>query len=122
LEAESPEQLFSYGTLQLEPVQLATFGRRLEGKPDALVGFRRENLKIEDPEVVRLSGKDVHVIVAHTGSPADQVDGAVFSVSMQEILAADRYEVADYRRVSVVLRSGRRAWVYVDNRHAPPGA
>jgi gamma-glutamylcyclotransferase (GGCT)/AIG2-like uncharacterized protein YtfP len=121
LEADKKERLFSYGTLQLEAVQEATFGRRLAGRQDALVGFRRESLRIQDPDVVRLSGKDVHVIVVHTGLPADQVEGAVFEVSMDEVLAADRYEVSDYRRVSVVLRSGTRAWVYVDKRHAPPG-
>ena len=34
------ENLFSYGTLQSEAVQLATFGRRLEGKADRLIGYR----------------------------------------------------------------------------------
>ena len=38
----SSEELFTYGTLQLEEVQLATFGRVLEGRPDALVGYRLE--------------------------------------------------------------------------------
>jgi hypothetical protein len=32
---------------------------------------------------------------------------------MDELLAADRYEVADYKRVEVVLKSGATAWVYV---------
>jgi len=31
--------LFSYGTLQDEPVQRATFGRKLEGSADGLSGF-----------------------------------------------------------------------------------
>ena len=31
--------LFSYGTLQLESVQLSSFGRRLEGEPDAMTGY-----------------------------------------------------------------------------------
>jgi hypothetical protein len=34
-----PEFLFSYGTLQLEAVQMATFGRQLTGTSDALRGF-----------------------------------------------------------------------------------
>jgi hypothetical protein len=33
------EFLFSYGTLQLEAVQMATFGRQLTGTSDALRGF-----------------------------------------------------------------------------------
>jgi hypothetical protein len=36
------EYLFSYGTLQDEAVQLATFGRRLSGEPEVLEGFRIE--------------------------------------------------------------------------------
>ena len=31
----------------------------------------------------------------------------------QRGIAADEYEVDDYRRISVPLRSGPRAWVYV---------
>ena len=48
--------LFSYGTLQQSEVQLATYGRPLDGTPDALVGYRLERVLIEDPHVVQLSG------------------------------------------------------------------
>ena len=34
------EFLFSYGTLQLEAVQMANFGRLLTGQRDVLEGFR----------------------------------------------------------------------------------
>jgi Gamma-glutamyl cyclotransferase, AIG2-like len=119
--AESPsEYLFSYGTLQTESVQLATFGRRLEGKPDALPGFTQSMVRIEDPAVVRTSGEDLHPIIAFTGDNADLVTGTVFAVSAEELQRADAYEVAAYRRVSVILRSGTRAWVYADIHHAPP--
>ena len=37
---DDPENLFSYGTLQSVAVQLATFGRRLAGKADRLIGYR----------------------------------------------------------------------------------
>lgn len=60
-------KLFSYGTLQQDNVQLATFGRRLSGVSDALVGYRQSMAAIEDPEVVRTSGKTHHPIVAFTG-------------------------------------------------------
>jgi hypothetical protein len=59
-------KLFSYGTLQQEDVQLATFGRRLTGVSDALVGYRQSMVAIQDPEVVRTSGKTHHPIVAFT--------------------------------------------------------
>jgi hypothetical protein len=37
----------------------------------------------------------------------------VFEITAAELAAADRYEVADYKRVEVVLCSGLKAWVYV---------
>jgi hypothetical protein len=40
------------------------------------------------------------------------VDGTVFAITAAELAAADDYEVDDYARVLVPLRSGRRAWVY----------
>jgi len=106
-------KLFSYGTLQQENVQLETFGRRLEGRPDALPGFRREMVRITDPAVIAASGADHHPIVRESGDPADAVAGTVFDVTEAEIAAADTYEVADYKRVAVTLRSRVEAWVYV---------
>jgi hypothetical protein len=114
------ESLFSYGTLQLEPVQLATFGRTLTGAADALVGFGQSMVRIEDPSVVEKSGKTHHPIVKFTGRDSDEVDGTVFQITAEELRNADEYEVAAYKRVSAKLKSGARAWVYVDARFAPP--
>jgi gamma-glutamylcyclotransferase (GGCT)/AIG2-like uncharacterized protein YtfP len=116
------ESLFSYGTLQLKPVQRATFGRKLEGAADTLPGFEQAMLEIGDPAVVATSGKTHHPIVRFTGREADLVRGTVFQVTRAELHNADKYEVAAYRRVAVTLGSGTRAWVYVDGRHAPPGS
>jgi len=105
--------LFSYGTLQLESVQQASFGRRLDGEPDAMTGYRRQMLEITDPDVLQKSGEAFHPIVVPSGDPSDMVEGMVFAITADELAAADRYEVSDYRRIEVPLRSGRRAWVYV---------
>jgi gamma-glutamylcyclotransferase (GGCT)/AIG2-like uncharacterized protein YtfP len=43
----------------------------------------------------------------------DEVAGMVFEITAQELTAADRYEVSEYARVQVTLRSGVQAWVYV---------
>ncbi len=107
------ELLFSYGTLQLESVQMATFGRRLTGKSDALPGYKVVPLKIDDPAVAALSGKSVHTMATPTGRASDVIAGIVFAVTPDEIQRADTYEVAAVTRVSVVLQSGARAWVYV---------
>jgi gamma-glutamylcyclotransferase (GGCT)/AIG2-like uncharacterized protein YtfP len=112
--------LFSYGTLQQENVQLATFHRRLEGSPDSLVGFRRTLFEITDPEVVRTSGKTHHPMATHTGLPEDRIAGTVFEITVAELEQADRYETDPaYRRVSARLLSGRIAWVYADARAEP---
>jgi len=116
------ERLFAYGTLQLEAVQLATFGRRLSGTRDVLTGFELVALKIADPAVVKISGQDQHTMARFTGRAADRVEGTVFSLTADEIRMADGYEVPAVRRVAVVLRSGARAWAYVDALHGPPEA
>ena len=115
--SRATEFLFSYGTLQLEAVQTALFGRQLSGTPDVLSGFEEALLEIEDQATISLSGKTHHSIVKFTGHASDSVAGTVFAVTPEEIQSADTYEVAAYKRVAVLLRSGIRAWVYVDARY-----
>ena len=112
-------KLFSYGTLQQENVQLATFGRRLVGAADALVGYRQSLVAIDDPEVVRKSGKTHHPIVVFTGANEDRVPGMIFDISDAELVHADTYEVDAYERVRAQFASGLEAWVYVDARGKP---
>ena len=118
---EATEQLFSYGTLQLPAVQVATFARLLDGHADRLPGYRLGQLAIQDAEVVATSGKTHHPIAAPSDAPGDGVDGAVFALTPAELAHADAYEVDDYRRDRVTLASGVQAWAYVDARHAPRG-
>lgn len=99
--------LFSYGTLRQEAVQLATFGRRLRGEPDELVGFEQSLLRIDDPAFVAASGKADHAIVRFTGRDDSRVKGTVLEVTEPELARADAYE-----RVPARLASGRQAWVY----------
>ena len=113
---ETSEHLFSYDTLQLEAVQLATFGRKLEGQADQLPGYRLSLLQITDAKVLATSGKTHHPIVAHTGLAGDRVEGAVFAITPAELARADTYEVSDYRRERVTLASRLAAWVYIDGR------
>ena len=99
------ESLFSYGTLQTPAVQLATFGRRLQGRPDTLVGYRLTTIRIEDED---------HRNLQFTGSASDYVEGTVFEVTKKEIEQADAYEPDEYERVSVKLKSGQDAWAYLN--------
>jgi hypothetical protein len=110
--------LFSYGTLQREDVQLSTFGRRLEGQPDELVGFEQGLFEVEDPEFVATSGKAHHAIVRFNGRSDSRVRGTALEVTDGELALADEYEPAGYKRVSTTLASGRQAWVYADARYS----
>ncbi|WP_433364486.1 gamma-glutamylcyclotransferase family protein [Streptosporangium sp. CA-115845] len=110
----SDHLLFSYGTLRLPQVQVARFGRELAGRPDALLGFRLEALTITDPSVISDSGSDEHPVAVRSDDPHDAVEGTVFTLTPADLAAADAYEVDDYLRVEADLRSGAKAWVYID--------
>jgi gamma-glutamylcyclotransferase (GGCT)/AIG2-like uncharacterized protein YtfP len=105
--------LFSYGTLRQREVQLANYGRQLEGSPDALPGYRLAEVLIDDPHVVTVSGKAVHTIARATGDPADRIGGMVFELTPAELASTDGYETSAYTRIEVTLESGRKAFVYV---------
>jgi gamma-glutamylcyclotransferase (GGCT)/AIG2-like uncharacterized protein YtfP len=105
--------LFSYGTLRQREVQLTTFGRELNGRDDAIVGYELDWVTITDPHVIATSGSDRHPILKPNDRPGAAVEGTVFTITEGELAAADEYEVDDYRRVLVPLRSGGQAWVYV---------
>ena len=110
------EKLFSYGTLQQENVQLESFNRVLDGVLDVLQGYQLEELEITDEFVVKTSQKKSHPIIFSSNSLQDEINGTVFKITSSELLHADSYEVADYKRAEVTLRSGIRCWAYIGNR------
>lgn len=110
----SSEELFTYGTLQLEEVQLATFGRVLEGRPDALPGYQLVAITIKDEAFVIQSGSAQHHNLQFTGNSSDLVEGKVFIVTKDELEQSDAYEPEGYGRVKVQLKSGANAWVYLN--------
>lgn len=107
------EKLFSYGTLQLKPVQFETFGRELSGESDALGKYTLVDLLITDEEIVKTSGQRIHPILSYTGNDKDEIEGTIFEVSSSELAAADEYEVDDYVRKKLRFKSGAYAWAYV---------
>lgn len=109
--------LFSYGTLQRENIQLATFGRVLKGHQDELVGYTPSLVKIDDAAIAARLGKTHHANVMPVRSAKRRAAGTVFEITDAELASCDTYEApSDYVRVSAMLASGREAWVYV---HAP---
>jgi Gamma-glutamyl cyclotransferase, AIG2-like len=110
---QATESLFAYGTLQREEVQLANFGRKLEGVMDSLVGYRLVMVTIEDEEFVSTSGGSEHRNLEFTGSSVDVVEGMVFKLTPEELRQADAYEPEGYARVAARSRGGSDVWVYV---------
>ena len=114
IQEQQTENLFTYGTLQQEEVQLDTFGRKLAGAPDALPGYRLVMIRIEDQDFVIKSGTADHRNIQYTGNPSNFVAGVVFKVTKTELEQSDAYEPAGYERVLVEMRSGLKAWVYLN--------
>ena len=104
--------LFSYGTLQQESVQRATFGRAIAGRPAELRGWALGTYRVADPAFVAASGTAEHAMVRFTGRDEDRVRGTALEMTEVELAAADAYEPAGYARLAVTLASGETAWVY----------
>jgi hypothetical protein len=106
--------LFSYGTLQQEDVQVSTFGRKLAGEKDLLLGYEPSLVKIPDPAVAQRLGKTHHDNVRPTGDDWSTVQGTVFEVTDDELALAVRFEAEfAYQRVTGELASGKQAWAYL---------
>lgn len=103
--------LFSYGTLQDPSVQLAVFGRTIEGRHDELVGFGLSQIQMN---AERGEAHGSYPIVHATGRPTDRVTGTLLDLTEADLLVSDRYESEAYQRVPTVLDSGAEAWVYAD--------
>ncbi|MGH9220031.1 MAG: gamma-glutamylcyclotransferase family protein [Vicinamibacterales bacterium] len=111
--------LFSYGTLQHEDVQVSTFGRKLTGEKDLLLGYEPSLVKIPDPAVAARLGRTHHDNVTPTGDDWSSVQGTVFEVTDDELGRADRFEAEfAYQRINGALASGKEAWVYVHSSRA----
>lgn len=105
--------LFSYGTLQLEKVQLENYGRLLHGAHDRIIGYKLDRIRITDKEVLRKSNQEFHPIAIRTDYLEDTVEGMVFEITDEELQKSDDYEVADYKRVLATCESGKQVWAYV---------
>lgn len=99
------EHLFTYGTLQDEQVQQYLFGRTLPGYQDSLLGFKR----LENAVYQR------YPLVVKTENTKDEVHGMAYEVSFSDLKKADIYETTAYKREKITLKSGKKAWVYLEN-------
>lgn len=108
--------LFSYGTLQLEKVQIESYNRKLIGFKDTLENYTIEQLKITDKGVLAKSQKQFHPMATPSKYKKDCIEGVIFEITEQELIQTDKYEVSDYKRVIETFQSGKKAWVYISNK------
>src|SRR5215211_2425273 len=107
------EYLFSYGTLQKEKVQTELFGRILQGSGDVLRGYRAATIEIKDESFLSKGEQEYQLIAINSKDKNDSIKGTVFELTEEELFLADEYEPDGYKRVKIVLESGKEAWVYV---------
>jgi gamma-glutamylcyclotransferase (GGCT)/AIG2-like uncharacterized protein YtfP len=111
--------IFSYGSLQQEAVQLATYGRVLHGDPDELIGWVRTEIAVPKRHKAAAAGLTHYANVERSSQLGNRVAGTVFDITEAELAATDAYELeAEYGRVLAALASRRSAWVYVSQPHA----
>jgi gamma-glutamylcyclotransferase (GGCT)/AIG2-like uncharacterized protein YtfP len=107
------ELLFSYGTLQKEKVQMELFGRLLQGTKDVLEVYKISFIEIKDEAFLSKGEDKQQRTLIPSNNKADRIEGSVFEISEEELLLADKYEPANYKRIKVMLRSGKQAWIYL---------
>ena len=106
------ENLFSYGTLQQDRVQLELFGRLLNGAKDCLIGYKISTIEIEDESFLAKGEQKYQLTVIPLNNENDFIEGVVFEISEAELISADKYEPDNYKRFQVELESGKKAWIY----------
>jgi gamma-glutamylcyclotransferase (GGCT)/AIG2-like uncharacterized protein YtfP len=101
--------LFAYGTLQREDIQMDLFQKTLEGIPDRLTGYAKTaiNLAAGDGRYTQ------YPVIYPTGDLNDVVEGMRYQVTEDELQQIDEYEGESYARMEVILESAKLAWVYV---------
>jgi gamma-glutamylcyclotransferase (GGCT)/AIG2-like uncharacterized protein YtfP len=107
------ENIFSYGTLQKEKVQMELFGRILQGSADMLRGYKTAIIEIRDESFLSKGEEKYQQTLIATANKNDIIKGTVLEITAKELLLADTYEPDNYKRNKVVLDSGKEAWIYV---------
>lgn len=105
--------LFSYGTLQKEKVQMELFGRTLQGTKDKLRGFKIKVIEISDQAFLSKGEEKYQKTLMASFNKNDFIEGMAFELTEEELLKADAYEPANYKRVKKILDSGTEAWIYL---------
>ena len=106
------EYLFSYGTLQKERVQIELFGRILQGSGDILRGFKTSAIEITDESFLSKNEQKYQQTAIISKDKNDMIRGTAFEITQDELVLADKYEPVNYKRIKIMLESGKEAWIY----------
>ncbi|OSZ77425.1 hypothetical protein CAP36_13630 [Chitinophagaceae bacterium IBVUCB2] len=106
------QYLFSYGTLQTEKTQVELFGRIIQGAADTLRGYKNATIEITDQSFLSKGEGKYQQTLIHTKEENDLIKGTVLELTNEEILKADKYEPENYKRIKVILESGKETWIY----------
>jgi len=98
------ENLFIYGNLKKPEIQKKVFGRAAESSEDSLKGYKISQINING---------EIFPILINSKKPYDFALGFVLEVSEEEFKKIDEYGGEEYKRIQVVLSSGKEAWVHV---------
>ncbi|TRX36964.1 gamma-glutamylcyclotransferase [Flavobacterium sp. ZT3R18] len=101
------QKLFTYGTLQNNDIQESLFGRILQGTPETLIGYKLNEIQIEEE-----FGLIQYPIITETQQPEDTISGIVYEITTSDLHQADLYEGLHYKRVEVHLQSNEKVWAY----------
>ena len=107
------ENIFSYGTLQKEKVQMELFGKVLQSSADILCGYKVATIEIKDQLFLSKGEDKFQQTLLATSNSNDIIKGTVLEITVEELLQADKYEPDNYKRIKVTLQSGKEAWIYV---------
>jgi len=108
-----PEFIFSYGTLQNEKVQQALFGRTVPLLAGNLMGYKSMAIEITDSAFLSKGESPYQHTLVESGDLNDIIEGSVLEITNEELLLIDSYEPANYKRIKIMLQSGKKAWIYV---------
>ena len=100
------QNYFCYCDLQTKDKQLNILGRTLNsGKKDTLQGFKTvQKPNIEEPFIIK------------SKNAKEEVKGTLYRISFLDLHNLDEYEkVFNTKRITAKLKSGKKAWVYVDS-------
>lgn len=106
---------FSYGVLQFDKTQIDTFGRLLNRTVDIVKGYKLDNIKIQNPEIITLMDNDFHPVAKSTNNLNDEITGTVFELSDEDMAKIETYtqEYTSLTKTEVTLGSGKKSWMYV---------